>query len=162
LEFRGGGVVRCPAEIMMTTTATIEELRRRCGVVSQIPLPDGVSWSAWASRLARKTPMNRAFEGSDNDDDDTNGGVGVGVGGSRPYNRNILDEPDFPLDLILIGDIHEALSQYLGIPKTDDADAFLRLDDAFFPIFQDDLTFSVWRHHVSIRPQRPRGRGFFH
>jgi hypothetical protein len=47
LEFRGGGFVGCPAaEIMMTTTATIEGLRRRCGVVSLIPSPEGVDWSA--------------------------------------------------------------------------------------------------------------------
>jgi hypothetical protein len=126
---------------IMTTTLTVEELRRR-GVVSQIPLPEGVDWSTWASRLSRITPMNRAFEGSDDDDDDD------GVGGSRPYYRNILDEPGFPLDLILTGDIREALSQYFGIPKTKNTASVLRLDDAFCVHYQFNQRDTTGAKHI--------------
>jgi hypothetical protein len=130
-----------------TTTLTVEELRQR-GVVSSIPFPEGVNWSAWASRLSKITPMNRAFEGSDDDDDDDNDDKnGVG-GGSRPYFRNILDEPGFPLDMILTGDIREALSQYFGIPPKQNAKAVLRLDDAFCVHYQFDQRDTTGTKHI--------------
>jgi hypothetical protein len=91
------------------------DLLLRCGVC-RVRLPtDKISadeWLQWAQDLSKLTPEILTSEGD----------------GEYAFYRNILDEPDFPFDAILVdSEISAAIVKYFGLESMEE----LRLDDAF-------------------------------
>jgi len=116
-----------------------EELLRK-GIV-RVPLPETLDAERWAEELSQVTPMNLMFEGD----------------GEYAFYRNILDEPEFPFDLILSGsngqlsEIGRAILRHfpvlLGSSSPEERSEILskelKLDDAFcvhYNMDQDDTT----------------------
>ena len=117
-----------------------EELLRK-GIV-RVPLPETLDAERWAEELSQVTPMNLMFEGD----------------GEYAFYRNILDEPEFPFDLMLLGsnngqlsEIGRAILRYFPVlPGSNSLEESseilskeLKLDDAFcvhYNMDQDDTT----------------------
>ena len=117
--------------------------------ICRVKLPEALDSKRWAHELSQFTPMNLGFEGD----------------GENAFYRNILDEPEFPFEEILlrregangvgeVSDIGQSVLHYFPIlsessTKTE-ADNLgeiltreLRLDDAFcvhYNMDQDDTT----------------------
>jgi hypothetical protein len=80
--------------------------------VLRIKLPDSFDCQKWAAELSQVTPEILAGQGD----------------GEYAFYRNILEEPDFPLSLILEeGDIGAAIIKHFEIESLSE----IRLDDAF-------------------------------
>lgn len=104
---------------------TNEDELRRHGVV-RVPIDCSIlNCSFWASELSQLTPEILTAQGD----------------GEYAFYRNILEEPEFPFDkLLLESSIGAAIQQYFGIASLRDE---LRLDDAFcihYNTSQDDTS----------------------
>jgi hypothetical protein len=82
--------------------------------ICRVPIPfTAQEMQHWATRLSQVTPFNMAMEGD----------------GEYAFYRNIMDEPLFPLELMLLDrNTSSALSHHFGIQNIHDE---LVLDDAF-------------------------------
>ncbi len=110
--------------------------------ICRVAIPDELDCKHWAEELSQVTPLNLAFEGD----------------GEYAFYRNILDEPEFPFDSILVvqskndtlSKIGTAMLQHFPVIPGDnkgfDSNALsreLRLDDAFcvhYNMDQDDTS----------------------
>eukprot|EP00531_Pseudo-nitzschia_arenysensis_P007956 CAMPEP_0116129244 /NCGR_PEP_ID=MMETSP0329-20121206/7824_1 /TAXON_ID=697910 /ORGANISM="Pseudo-nitzschia arenysensis, Strain B593" /LENGTH=250 /DNA_ID=CAMNT_0003623505 /DNA_START=88 /DNA_END=840 /DNA_ORIENTATION=+ len=109
--------------------------------ICRVKIPDELDCERWAEELSQVTPLNLAFEGD----------------GEYAFYRNILDEPEFPFECILLGKDDDELSKigtamlrYFpvipGDKKSFDSSILsreLRLDDAFcvhYNMDQDDTS----------------------
>jgi hypothetical protein len=90
----------------------------RYGIVSRLPIAsdemDASMWKQWAETLSVVSPAIMTAEGD----------------GEYAFYRNILDEPEFPFDVILRNAaISDAIVKYFNIQKLNEGE--IKLDDAF-------------------------------
>mgnify|MGYP003546462509 CR=1 FL=1 len=97
------------------------------GVASRVPVCnpkiDATAWKRWAQVLSTVSPCIVMSEGD----------------GEYAFYRNILDEPDFPFDHILDGEIGDAIQKFFPVQNLKE----IRLDDAFcihYNMTQEDTT----------------------
>ena len=92
--------------------------------VCRARIPSGINWQHWAQQLSQVTLDNLGFEGD----------------GEYAFYRNIMDEPDFPFDVLLENsEISNAIVRHFGVNGMDE----VRLDDAFcvhYDMEQDDTS----------------------
>lgn len=93
--------------------------------VCKVPIPAKLEAERWAAELSQLTPLIMAGEAD----------------GEYAFYRNILDEPDFPFDVILgnESEISQTILQHFDLTKLDE----IRLDDAFcihYNMDQDDTS----------------------
>ena len=110
--------------------------------ICRVELPPGLDPERWAAELSRPTPLNFGFEGD----------------GEAFLYRNIMDEPGFPFDLVLLGsggdgdslsEIGRAVLEHFPVLPNGSGDGGirdprkvlseeLRLDDAFCVHYHED------------------------
>jgi hypothetical protein len=91
--------------------------------VCRVPLPPTLDAGKWAQELSQVTPLILAGQGD----------------GEYAFYRNIMEEADFPFEIILKSEIGQAIQKHFPIQKLDE----IRLDDAFcvhYNMDQDDTT----------------------
>jgi hypothetical protein len=93
--------------------------------ICRVPLPPKLDSARWSEELSQVTPEIMLGQGD----------------GEYAFYRNIMEEPDFPFDLILDAsfEIGRAILKHFAVSSTDE----LRLDDSFcvhYNTEQDDTT----------------------
>ena len=103
-------------------TPSISDIERLLQLgISKVPIPSEIrkESSRWANELTQVTPMIMAAQGDS----------------EYAFYRNIMEEPEsgFPLQNILVEEVHSALKTHFGVSKEE-----LRLDDAFVVHYNAD------------------------
>lgn len=105
-----------------------DDTLRRYGVV-RVLIPEEFNASKWAKELSQLTPIIMAGEGDS----------------QYAFYRNILDEPDFPFDLILKSRIGDVILNHFDVK---DLDVDIRLDDAFCVSYNMDQEDTSGARHT--------------